>query len=195
MLVLHSAVCVAQTQSADLVDTLNESAPLDLALHVPRLPKSIFEISGAEVIGVDLSELVHRHGPAGLHRLTAREGAPVGICYAASNTSITFRAGALGGWKQVTGFTIARRAPGPSPAQCAGSTALAAWLDKRTVTLFDADALARELQRPDLPAGGLLVSESFADGGRQATRISAITYGRSATGRIEWLDISSIIDR
>jgi hypothetical protein len=194
-LAFAGAGCASQPRTAKLLDTLDETASLGAATHVPELPASLFVLAGWDVIDADLSAVAGRFGASAIHRVTAREGAPVGICYDTPNAAILFRAGALGGWQRVTGYTVIRHGSNAYPTRCDASALLPQGLALRADSLLDARQLVRELRQPVLSPNGLIATDDLQEGGRRVTRIRAVTYGRSAAGQLEWVDVSSVIDR
>lgn len=177
-----------------LLGALDEAAEIGQLTRVRSIPASAAVIAGAKVFQDELSSLRSKFGSAQVARLSEREGSPLAPCYFAGDLALIFRAGAMGGWKRVTGVTAIRaESLGTLRLDCARSAALTAWVRGPGNDLLDRQQLSKRLGMDSLPASGLMTTSRWIVGGKEYSRTTAVTYDQGAS--LTWFDMSQFVER
>jgi hypothetical protein len=177
-----------------LLGALDETAEIGQLARVRSIPASAAVVAGAKVFQAELSDLRSKFGSAPVARLSEREGSPLALCYFAGDVALIFRAGAMGGWKRVTGVTAVRaESLGTLRLDCARSAALTAWVRGPGNDLLDRQQLSKRLGMDSLPANGLMATSRWMVGGKEYSRTTAVTYDQGAS--LTWFDMSQFVER
>ena len=130
-IVLVALFSVVASVAADerLGGVLDETADVGQLAETQGIPNSLLSVAGVKVFHSELSGLRSKYGSAPIARLSTRDGSPLVLCYLVDGQGVIFRAGAMGGWNRVTGFTVLRAdVLGALQLNCRRSKALATWM-------------------------------------------------------------------
>lgn len=108
--------------------------------------------------------------------------------------ALIFRAGAMGGWKRVTGFTAIRaESLGTLRLDCIRSAKLTTWMRKPGNDVLDRRQLSKRLGMGSLPENGILATRRWMVGGKEYFRTTAVAYDQGPS--LTWVDISQFVER
>lgn len=177
-----------------LDSVLTERGPIDSYTLVRTIPDAALKVDGMNFFGRDLKHVAVRFGPTAAFRLSAVEGAPIGLCYSVDDYVVIFRAGALGAWKAITGITLVEAKLVEFASRCGSSPSVDAWFKTNRRRLLTSSALAETLGLTGLPKNGVLSTKERSIKGESVTDTSIVAYS-SAYPNLHWLDISKISER
>lgn len=176
-----------------LLGALDEAAEIGQLAQVRSIPPSAEVVAGVKVFQAELTGIRSKFGSAPVARLSAREGSPLALCYSAGDVALIFRAGAMGGWKRVTGFTAIRaESLGTLRLDCIRSAKLTAWMREPGNDVLDRQQLSKRLGMGSLPANGILVTRRWMVGGKEYSRTTAVAYDQGTS--LTWVDISQFVE-
>lgn len=189
------AVPVACRAADDrLLGTLDETAEIGQLTQAQSIPPSAVAVAGVMIFRIGLTDLQTKFGSAPVARLSPREGSPLALCYLAGDVALIFRAGAMGGWKRVTGFTVMRAASlGILRLDCIRSVALTAWLREPGNNVLNRQQLGKKLGLGSLPANGVFATRRWVAGGVEYSRTTVVTYDQGTS--LTWVDLSQFVER
>ena len=192
------AACIVPVacRAADggLLGALDETVEIGQLARVRSIPASAAVVAGVKVFQAELSGLRSKFGSAPVARLSQREGSPLALCYFAGDVMLIFRAGAMGGWKRVTGVTAVRaESLGTLRLDCVRPAALTAWMRRPGNDLLDPQQLSKRLGMDSLPANGLMATSRWMVGGKEYSRTTAVAYDQGAS--LTWFDMSQFVER
>lgn len=177
-----------------LLGTLDETAEIGQLAQARSIPPSAGAVAGVKVFQLELNGLQTKFGSAPVARLSAREGSPLALCYSAGDVALIFRAGAMGGWKRVSGFTVMRAdSLGTLRLDCIRSATLTAWMRKPGNDVLNRQQLSKRLGLSSLPANGILATRRWAVGGKEYSRTTVMTYDQGTS--LTWVDMSQFVER
>lgn len=177
-----------------LLDVLDEVADIKQLAPVRSMPSSATSIAGVDVFQVELNRLRSSFGPASVTRLSAREGSPLALCYFADDVVIIFRAGAMGGWKRVTGFTAVRvDSLSGLRISCIQSATLIAWRREFGNDVLNPQQLSKKLGISSLPANGIVATKDWVVDNKEYFQTTTVAYSQGAS--LTWVDISQFVER
>ncbi len=183
-----------QAADARLLGVLDETAEIGQLAQVQSMPSSSEVVAGVKVFQAELKGLRSKFGSAPIARLSTREGSPLALCYSAGDVALIFRAGAMGGWKRVTGFTAVRaESLGTLRLDCIRSAALTAWMRGPGNDLLDRQQVSKRLGVGNLPASGILATSRWMAGGKEYSRTTVVVYDQGAA--LTWFDMSQFVER
>ncbi len=189
---LTSFACLADDER--LLGALDETAEIGHLAMVQSIPTAVMSVADVKVFQAELNGLRSKFGPARIARLSRREGSPFVLCYSTDDLAIVFRAGAMGGWKRVTGFTAVRADTlGALRSDCAQSERLAAWMRQSGKELLNSQQLSRKLGMNSLPPEGILATKSWMVGGKEQVLTSVVAYSQGSS--LNWVDVSQFVER
>lgn len=177
-----------------LLGALYENAEIGQLEQVQSIPLAVTAVAGIKVFQAELNGLRSKFGPAPIARLSAREGSPFALCYLAEDVALVFRAGAMGGWKRVTGFTAVRAETfGVLRLDCVRSARLVAWMRRPENELLNRQRLSRKLGMGGLPANGILTTKRWMVDGKEHVQTTVVAYSQDSS--LNWVDISQFVER
>lgn len=177
-----------------LLGALDETAEIGQLAQVRSMPPSANVVANVNVFQADLNALRSKFGSAPIARLSAREGSPLALCYSTGDVALIFRAGAMGGWKRVTGYTAIRAASlGALRLDCIRSATLTTWMREQGNALLDRQQLSKRLGVGSLPANGILATKRWMVGEKEYSRTTVVAYDQGAS--LTWVDISQFVER
>ena len=198
---LHCALLVAcavpvACRAADerLLGTLDETADIGQLAQLRSIPPLAVAVAGVKVFQVELAGLQSKFGSAPVARLSVREGSPLALCYSAGDVALIFRAGAMGGWKRVTGFTAIRAdSLGTLRLDCIRSATLTAWMRDPGNDVLNRQQLSKRLGMGSLPANGILATRRWVVGGKEYSQTTVVAYDQGTS--LTWVDLSQFVER
>ena len=178
-----------------LRSTIDESGSIDGLKPVAGKPPALLIVSGHDVLGKELRHLQELFGVGKIQKISSQDGSPIALCYSDSHVSIVFRAGAMGGWKRVTGVSVIASKYVPSSISCVQSTVLNKWLRTDGMKTLDPAALSIQVKEATLPPIGLIWVRDIYIDNKSASQSTALTYGPMEGGRLTWVDLSRFTER